>query len=271
MIRKKGEIDLKTSFIFVLLMFTFSTSVFGQNNASPSSVPDKELAIVIDDFGNDMAGTEEMLKLPATLTVAIMPFLSTTAEDAERAHHYGHEIIVHLPMEPVKGKKSWLGPGAITTDLSDQEIRKRVISAIEAVPHAVGMNHHMGSKATADERVMRIVLEVCKERGLFYLDSKTTGKSVIPKLAKELGVPYLENELFFDDIYTTQHIVKQANMLAKKLEDDEQMIAIGHVGVTGLKVVNVLKQYIPVYKHEANIVPLSEMIPEYKMINKSMP
>ncbi|HWO95987.1 MAG TPA: divergent polysaccharide deacetylase family protein [Bacillus sp. (in: firmicutes)] len=251
-------------------MFTFGTSVLGQSDLK-SSVPHKELAIVIDDFGNDMAGTEEMLKLPATLTVAIMPFLSTTEKDAELAHQYGHEIIVHLPMEPVKGKRSWLGPGAITTDLSDKEIRKRVIAAIEAVPHAVGMNHHMGSKATADERVMRIVLEVCKERSLFYLDSKTTGKSVIPTLAKELGVPYLENELFFDDIYTTQHIVKQANILAKKLTEDEQMIAIGHVGVTGLKVVNVLKHYIPVYKHEADIVPLSDLIPEYRMINKSMP
>jgi uncharacterized protein len=261
---------LKTTLAFVLLMFTFTTSVFGEA-PSETSIPKKELAIVIDDFGNDMQGTDEMLKLPVTLTIAIMPFLETTAEDAERAHQYGHEVIVHLPMEPMRGKKSWLGPGAITTDLSDQEIRKRVKAAIDAVPHAVGMNHHMGSKATADERVMRIVLEVCKERGLFYLDSKTTGKSVIPKLAKELSVPYLENELFFDDVYTTEHIVKQANLLAQKLKKDQQMIAIGHVGITGPKVVNVLKQYIPVYQTEANMVPLSELIPEYKVINKSMP
>ncbi|MFC3885905.1 divergent polysaccharide deacetylase family protein [Bacillus songklensis] len=251
-------------------MIIFTTSVYGEK-PSQTSIPQKELAIVIDDFGNNMQGTDEMLKLPATLTIAIMPFLETTVEDAKRAHQYGHEVIVHLPMEPMKGKKSWLGPGAITTDLSNQEIRKRVEAAIDAIPHAVGMNHHMGSKATADERVMRIVLEVCKERGLFYLDSKTTGKSVIPKLAKELNIPYLENELFFDDIYTTQHIVKQANILARKLKDDQQMIAIGHVGITGPKVVNVLRQYIPVYEHEAKIVPLSELIPEYKVINKSMP
>jgi polysaccharide deacetylase 2 family uncharacterized protein YibQ len=247
------------------------SSFLSSRLASASSATQKVLSIVIDDFGNDMTGTDEMLKLPAVLTVAIMPFLPTTEEDAKQAHRYGHEVIVHLPMEPLKGKKSWLGPGAITTDLSDEEIRKRVIAAIDAVPHAVGMNHHMGSKATADERVMRIVLKICRERGLYYLDSKTTGKSVIPKLAAELGVPYLENELFFDDIYTTQHIVKQADILAKKLEKDEQMIAIGHVGVTGLKVVNVLKQYIPIYESEADIVPLSQLIPEYEILRKSMP
>ena len=118
-----------------------------------------------------------------------------------------------------KGKKSWLGPQGITTDLSDEEIRRRVEAAIQDVPHAVGMNHHMGSKATEDERVMRIVLEVCKENGLFYLDSKTTGKSVVSKLATEMNVPFLENGLFFDDVYTTEHIKKQAHLLEQKLSE----------------------------------------------------
>ena len=63
-----------------------------------------------------------MLNLPIKLTVAIMPFLPSTKRDAELAYRNGHEVIVHLPMEPKRGKKSWLGPGAITTDLSDQEI-----------------------------------------------------------------------------------------------------------------------------------------------------
>ena len=98
------------------------------------------------------------------------------------ANQYGHEVIVHLPMEPKKGKKSWLGPGAIMTDLSDNEIRKRVEDAVKDVQHAVGMNHHMGSKARKDERV---------ENGFFYLDSKTTGKSVVGKLVNELDVPFL--------------------------------------------------------------------------------
>ena len=230
-----------------------------------------ELAIVIDDFGNNMKGTEDMLNLPVPITVAIMPFLSTSKEDAIHAHEKGHEVIIHLPLEPKKGKKSWLGPGAITTDLSNEEIRKRVEDAIESIPYAVGMNHHMGSKATEDERVMRIILEECQKHSLFYLDSKTTSNSVVKKLAEELNVPYLENDLFFDHIYTSQHISKQAYRLSKRLDKKEELIAIGHVGVSGPAVVSVLKEYIPVYQKEADIVPLSKMVEGLELLDTDLP
>ncbi|MGV3240660.1 divergent polysaccharide deacetylase family protein, partial [Streptococcus hyovaginalis] len=139
-----------------------------------------------------MQGTEEMRNLPVTITVAIRPFLSTSKEDAIRAQKKGHEVVGHLPLEPKKGKKSWLGPGAITTDLSDQEIRKRVKDAIESIPYAVGMNHHMGSKATEDKRVMKIILEECRNKSIFYLDRKTTRKNVIKELAVELNCPFFK-------------------------------------------------------------------------------
>ncbi|RLQ96194.1 divergent polysaccharide deacetylase family protein [Falsibacillus albus] len=254
-----------------LIIISFLLTAFFNKNIAGAKEPYKnDLAIVIDDLGNNMRGTDEMLQLPVTLTVAIMPFLETTSEDAKKAHSLGHEVIVHMPMEPLHGKKSWLGPGAITTDLSDEEIRKRVNAAIDAVPFAIGMNHHMGSKATADERVMRIVLEVCKERGLYYLDSKTTGKTVIPMLAKEIGVPYLENELFFDDQYTLRHILKQANKLSDSLDRRKTSIAIGHVGISGMKVATMLKNYIPLYENKAHIVPLSELIPQFELINERL-
>lgn len=218
------------------------------------------VAIVIDDFGNGMKGTEDILSLPIPLTVAVMPFLSTTERDANLAFKKGHEVIIHLPMEPLRGKKSWLGPGAITTDLSDEEIKERVTKAIDAVPHAVGMNNHMGSKVTADERVMKIILSICRERGLYYLDSKTSGKSVVPKVAKELGVPFLENELFFDEQYTTSHIIKQANLLIDKINVDQEVIAIGHVGIAGEKMATVLEEYVPLVKKKAQPVTLSDLI-----------
>lgn len=255
---------MKRYFSIFILIFSFGS--IGTPISAASKKP--ELAIVIDDLGNNMKGTTEMMELPVTLTAAIMPFMPTTKEDAELANKNGHEVIVHMPMEPKRGKRSWLGPGAITTDLTDEEIHSRVESAIKEVPHAVGMYHHMGSRATENERVMRVVLEVCKEHGLFYLDSKTTGKSVVGKLANEIGVPYVENNIFFDDIYTTAHITKQADRLAEKLVNKERIIAIGHVGITGTKMVSVLKEYIPVYKEKAQIVPLSELIPGYELIDE---
>jgi polysaccharide deacetylase 2 family uncharacterized protein YibQ len=220
----------------------------------------RTVAIVIDDFGNGMNGTSEMLKLPVKITAAIMPFMPTTKRDAEDAHRLGHDVIVHMPMEPNKGLKKWLGPGALTTDLSDAEVRKRVEDAINDVPYAIGMNNHMGSKVTADERMMRIVLGVCKERGLFFLDSRTTYKTVIPKIAAELGVPIVSNDVFLDDVYTVQHISKQINELRKHLELHASCITIGHVGPAGLKTAAVLEQSIPAMQQSVQFVKLTNLI-----------
>lgn len=229
------------------------------------SAPDQQqqkrtLAIVIDDFGNDMKGTDEMMKLPVKFTAAIMPFMPTTKQDAEEAHRLGHDVIIHMPMEPNKGSKKWLGPGALTVDLTDAEVRQRLEEAIRDVPHAIGMNNHMGSKVTSDERMMRIILRVCKENGLFFLDSRTSYWTVVPKIAAELDVPIVSNDVFLDDIHTIQHITKQIDVLRKHLESHVSCITIGHVGVYGDKTASVLKQSIPALQPNVQFVKLSELI-----------
>ncbi|HZG77576.1 MAG TPA: divergent polysaccharide deacetylase family protein [Paenibacillus sp.] len=221
----------------------------------------KRVAIVIDDFGNAMDGTEEMFALPAPITVAVMPFLPTTKRDAEEAHRRGHEVIVHLPMEPVRGKRSWLGPGAITTDLSDREIKNRVAAAIDDVPHARGMNNHMGSKATADPRVMRIVMEVCRERGIYFLDSRTTGNSQAATMADAVGVPVVANDLFLDEIYTASHVDKQLRKLNRLLERRSNTIVIGHVGPPGRITAAGLRGAIELLRDETAFVRVSELLP----------
>lgn len=238
-----------------LLSLGLSASVSGEEADVSRTV-----AIVIDDFGNGMTGTDEMLKLPVKFTAAVMPFMPTTKQDAEAAHKLGHDVIVHMPMEPNKGKRKWLGPGALTSDLTDNEIRRRVEAAIADVPYAIGMNNHMGSKITADERIMRIVLTVCKEHGLFFLDSRTTYKTVVPKIAEEVGIPLVSNDVFLDDIYTERHISKQISVLRKLLETNESCVMIGHVGPPGKKTASVLKQFIPEMKSVAAFVKLSDMV-----------
>lgn len=231
-----------------------------------------QLAIVIDDFGNAMEGTEEMLRLPVPITAAVMPFMPTTKLDAATAHALGHDVIIHMPMEPNRGKRSWLGPGAITTDLSDEEIRQRVEDAVHDVPHAIGMNNHMGSKATSDRRVMRIVLEVCKAHGLFFLDSRTTGRSVIPELGEELGVPVIErNGVFLDEVYSYSHIAKQILLLDKQLNESPASIAIGHVGPPGKKTAAALSEAIPRLERKAVFLRLSDMFPALLRDDRILP
>lgn len=241
-----------TFFLFIFLpMVIFPFRIHAHTN---------KVSIVIDDFGNNMKGTERMLSLPIPLTIAVMPFLPSTKQDAKTAHQKGHEVIIHMPMEPIKGKKEWLGPKAITTDLSDDEIRNRVEEAIQDVPHAIGMNNHMGSKVTADKRIMRIILASCKKHGLFYLDSKTNANSVVSQIGKELGVPILENQLFFDDIYTSSHITKQAQLLVKQIQEKPVVIAIGHVGPPGEITSRVIESHIQKIREHADFIFLSDLV-----------
>jgi len=254
----------KWKFILAAVIIAVTSTgvpVLQASGSPPVQAATRQIAIVIDDFGNGMKGTDEMLNLPVKLTVAIMPFLPSTKKDAEAAHAKGHDVIVHMPMEPIRGRASWLGPGAILTSLPDDEIRRRVGAAIDDVPYAIGMNNHMGSRVTADERVMRIVLQVCKERGLFFLDSRTSWKTVVPKVAKELGVPLLQNDVFLDDVNTRSHVSRQISVVRRELAKRSTCVVIGHVGQTGLTTSGELKNAIPGLSMEATFVRLSELLP----------
>ncbi|GAA0133895.1 hypothetical protein YSY43_07350 [Paenibacillus sp. YSY-4.3] len=225
----------------------------------------KKVAVIIDDLGNGMQGTEEIMNLPVKLTVAVMPFLPTTEADARKAHEVGHDVLIHLPLEPKQGPTRWLGPGAILTKMTDEEIRKNVEAAIENVPYAIGINNHMGSKVTGDERVMSIILDVCRERGLFFVDSRTNYRSIIFKLCRQKGMPQIKNDIFLDDVHTEAHISRQMDKVAEQVQTEGKCITIGHVGTKGKKTAAVLKKYIPKLQEQGiDFVGVSEMVRDVK-------
>ncbi|MDA8235626.1 MAG: divergent polysaccharide deacetylase family protein [Clostridia bacterium] len=219
------------------------------------------VAIVIDDFGGDVPGVKEMFEINYPLTFAVMPHLEFSRSQAERAHKEGFQVILHLPMEPGRGKGSWLGPGAISTKMTDEEIRRSVREDLADIPWAVGFNNHMGSRATADERVMRAVLEVAKEKNLFVLDSRTTDKTVIPVVASKLGVAMTRRTVFLDNVNSLSHIRKQLAKVAEEAHNKGAAVAIGHVGPTGPNVVKVLKEMLPKLEEQGiEIVYLSDLV-----------
>lgn len=251
----------KVALLWCSLCVSWSHSAYASElgNLQDSSSPHNKVAIIIDDFGSGQKGTDEMLSMPVKLTVAIMPFLPTSHRDAELAHKQGYDVLVHMPMEPKQGKASWLGPGALTSGLSDAEIRKRVEDAIDDIPHAIGMNNHMGSQITGDERMMSIVLQVCQERGLLFVDSHTNYRSVVRKLSTQMGMPALENNIFLDDAHTSSHIIKQLQAVETWAMEHQTCITIGHVGIQGDKTAAVLKTHIPEMKQRVQFVGISDL------------
>ncbi|SEI68443.1 divergent polysaccharide deacetylase family protein [Paenibacillus polymyxa] len=245
--------------ISVCLLFmdcrtTFAEAIDQQNQWQ------KRVAVIIDDLGNNMKGTEEILNLPVKITVAVMPFLPTTKRDAMEAHKRGHDVIVHLPMEPKQGKPEWLGPGAIKANMTDEEVRAKVTAAIKDVPYAIGMNNHMGSKITSDKRIMSIVLDVCKEHGLFFVDSRTNYRSVVPELAAKKGMPPVRNDVFLDDVHTLAHVNRQLTKVVEWLAEHDNCVTIGHVGVSGMYTSLGLHSSVPKLKDHAQFVGISDLV-----------
>ena len=247
----------KVSFLIPLLLVLTGLCTEG------TAAPEKQMAIVIDEWGNGAEGTDRIIHSPFPLTVAVRPFLHTTHSDALTMHAKGHDVIVHLPMEGKRGRKKWLGPGAITTDLSDQEIRQRVLAAIEDVPYAVGVNNRMGSKISTDERILRVMMQVLNEKGLFYLDNKNAPDSIACAVAADMDVPCIESDMFLDNVHAAPHIQMKLNDLENRLMDDGKAVAIGHVGTGDRITPVVLAQAQLKFQENTRFVTLSKMIDEF--------
>lgn len=224
-------------FLCAIMFFALIGVMGGISTKYKASAYDREgsayIAIVIDDFGNNGQGTEEMLSLGIPITAAVIPFSPYAAAEAELAYNKGHQVIVHMPMEPEVGKLSWLGPRGITCNLSEQEIECRVEEAIKELKYAEGINNHMGSKAMKDSRVVGGVIRIVKKHNMFFLDSKTTDKSVAKSVCSDYLVPFYERDIFLDHQNNTAYIEKQLDKAGALALKQGYAIVIGHVGPAG--------------------------------------
>ncbi len=221
-----------------ILAAVISISAIGAVFAKTAANKEDEaccLAIIIDDFGYDGEGTEEILALDIPITVAVMPFSECTAEDVKKAAEAGKEVIVHMPMEAKSEKKSWVGDKGIFSDMSDEEIRQVVCDAFDAVDTAVGFNNHMGSAIMEDEGKLDIIMEEAAKRGMIFVDSLTTADSKGAEAAEKYGVEYLERTVFIDCPGNADKVVEQLEKAAEQAKKDGYAIAIGHVGPAGGK------------------------------------
>lgn len=190
-------------------------------------IPKVRIAVVIDDVGYNLEQLETFLCFPGPISLSVLPNLPHSSESARRIVEAGKELLLHLPMEAVNGNDP--GPGAILTTQSEEEIRRLLENSFSQIPQAVGMNNHMGSRATADERVMNIVMDYLRSNRRFYLDSRTTTESVGAAVANLHGVPFLERDIFLDNEPQTESIQKTLESGIKVAREKGYAVLIGHV------------------------------------------
>ncbi|MSO73434.1 MAG: divergent polysaccharide deacetylase family protein [Rhodospirillaceae bacterium] len=194
---------------------------------SPASAAQAVIAIVIDDMGLDRTRSLKVIDLKGPLTLSLMTYADDLQGLVARARAGGHEIMAHLPMEPIDPKEN-PGPGALRANMDAPSIRRVLAADLDGWSGYVGVNNHMGSRFTKNREHMGIVMEELKARGLLWLDSKTIGDSAGPAAAKAAGVPFLERDVFLDNAETVEAVTAQLEQLAATAKAKGSAIAIGH-------------------------------------------
>ncbi len=214
------------------------------------------IAIVIDDMGVSKRRTADIISLKYPLTSSFLTYVDNLDKQIAQARKSGHEIMAHLPMEPQASLN--VSPDVLTTQMEDQQIKSGLSQMLNKFNNIKGVNNHMGSKFTEDEKRMNTIMQELAKRNLFFLDSKTTAKSVGEKTAHIHNVQYVSRNVFLDNQDKFDYIMRQLRQLEKIAYHNGYAVAIGHPKA---QTFNALKVWLPTVQGRGlKLVPLSQIV-----------
>lgn len=194
----------------------------------PAAVNNAQLVFVFDDGGQNLEHLKKFLALPFPITVAVLPQITHSRDSAEMVRKSGNELILHQPMQALNAKAN-PGPGAITPDMTEDEIISMLFLNINELGQISGMNNHEGSAITADAEKMSVILRTASENGIYFLDSRTNSESKVPYVASELGYSYYERNIFLDNTKKRADILAELTKGLGIANKNGVAIMIGHV------------------------------------------
>ena len=187
-----------------------------------------QLCFVFDDGGQNLEQLKKFLALPFPITVAVLPQITHSVEAAQMVRNSGNEVILHQPMQSVNNNIN-PGPGAITPDMTEDQIIAQLFINMEEISPIAGMNNHEGSGITADAQKMEIILQTASEYGIYFLDSRTNVETKVPYVAGELGYSYYERNIFLDNEKTRQNALSELKKGLAIANKSGSVIMIGHI------------------------------------------
>jgi uncharacterized protein len=199
--------------------------VTGGASERASGLP--RLAIIMDDIGSDKAAAETLLKMPFPLTLSVLPGQAHSTEIADETYRRGDQVMLHLPME-FQGSSAKTEPVELRVGMPASEVYHLLDKMLAQVPHAVGVNNHEGSLATAQPQLMAELMQDLRRRNLFFIDSRTTAATIAYTAAEQAGVPAASRKVFLDDVETREAILRQLDLAARDAAAEGSAIAIGH-------------------------------------------
>jgi polysaccharide deacetylase 2 family uncharacterized protein YibQ len=226
--------------------------------ARPRAAGHGNVAIIIDDMGSSMKELQELLAIHEPVTFSVIPSLAHARDVAEAAHRAHAEVMVHMPMEPEGYPQQRMEKIGLLVTMGDAEINERVNGYFRSVPHAVGANNHMGSRFTQSAEKMEVVLKVLQEKGMYFVDSKTSPKSAGYGMARALGLKCANRQVFLDNVQDEALIGKQLEQAVALARKNGSAIAICHPHPATIRA---LKALVPqLAKEGITFVPASALV-----------
>jgi hypothetical protein len=224
-------------------------------SASPAATP--KIAIIIDDLGYDKYLAGEFIHLDLPLTLAILPLAPYTHVIAHRAQQGGREVMLHLPMEPRRYPHINPGDGVLLVSMEKDTIREVLERDLGEIPFVAGVNNHMGSRFTENKEKMTVVLEELKGRGLYFIDSKTSRRSVAFDLAKQMELRTASRDVFLDNDLSEAALKIQMDRLLALARQRGRAICIAHPHKETLWF---LKRLQASLRNDVDVVPVSRLV-----------
>lgn len=224
----------------------------------PAAAVRPRIAIVIDDLGEEKQVAQQLLDWTVPVTFAILPFTSHARTLASEAHEKGKEVLLHLPMEPYEYPRARPGKGVLLHGMAKEKLQRQLLEDIDAVPHIDGVSNHMGSRLMEDPAILKVILAELKKRGLFFLDSRTTPRTVGFRIAKSLGMRSAERSVFLDHSHGEKAVKQSLEELIERAFSTGKAIGIGHPHPYTIKSLN---EMIPKIQEKGiEIVPVSNLL-----------
>ena len=234
-------------------------SVVAAREPAAKRGPRGQVALIMDDMGNSLDVLDELIALGRPLTVAVLPYSAHAAETARLARANGLEVLLHLPLESINNHEAMANTeGMIVTSMTEPAIVAAFEASYDRVPFATGTNNHMGSRFTAEPDLMRALLRPIKERGLFFVDSRTTAKTVALDEARAMGVPATKRDVFLDADEDRGRIRGRLIELFQKARKNGHAVGICHPFPETLAVLRSSFSLVDAYNLEP--VPVSRLV-----------
>jgi uncharacterized protein len=221
----------------------------------PDELP--KVAIIIDDLGYDRFIAQKFLALDGVFTFSVLPHGPYTKRIARAAEEKGYDIMLHLPMEPIEYPSVNPGPGALLTSMSPDELIEQLKKNLDDVPSIKGVNNHMGSRMTTVSTQMYQIFSILKQRNLFFIDSRSTAKTVCKPSARLLQIPFAQRDVFIDHIPDTEFIRKQLRQLVRIAKRNGVAVGIAHPHKITY---TILRQELSELKKKVRLVPVSKIV-----------